>query len=71
MAAGSGHMVPTFRPRAALKLLEHLVHNTSFSPAVPDDTALAAMSDSAFDKFLDAWVDKAEAASFIVTPTGA
>jgi len=62
---GSGHMVPTFRPRAALKLIEHVVHNTSFSPTVPGDAALAAMSDADFDKFLDAWVDRAESAAFV------
>lgn len=61
-------MVPTFRPRAALKLIEHVVYNTSFSPPVPDDAALAAMSDTQFDAFLDAWVDKAESATFIVSP---
>ena len=41
---GSGHMVPTFRPRAALKLLEHVVRGTPFSPPVATDDELAAMS---------------------------
>jgi serine carboxypeptidase-like clade 1 len=67
---GSGHMVPTFRPRAALKLIEHVVRNTSFAPPVPGDAALAAMSDAAFDSFLDSWVDKAEAAAYVAQPTG-
>ena len=62
---GSGHMVPTFRPRAALKLLRHVVEATPFAPDVPTDAALAAMSDEAFSKFLDVWVDKAESAQFV------
>jgi len=62
---GSGHMVPTFRPRAALQLIRHVVRNTSFSPPVPSDAALAAMSDQAFDTFLDKWVDTAESAAFV------
>lgn len=41
----------------------------SFSPPVPDDAALAAMSDAAFDSFLDTWVDKAEAAAYAAQPT--
>jgi len=64
---GSGHMVPTFRPRAALQLIEHVVSDSAFAPPVPDDASLAAMADDAFDKFLDAWVDKAESPAFVRT----
>lgn len=60
-----------FRPRAALKILEHVVRNTSFSPSVPDDAGLAAMTEDAFDKFLDAWVDKAETAAYIIGSSAA
>ena len=59
---GSGHMVPTFRPRAALQMITHIVQNTSFAPDVPP---LGAMSDDAFDKFLDGWVDSAKTAAFV------
>ena len=62
---GSGHMVPTFRPRAALQLIEHVVYNTSFAPAVPTDAKLAAMSEADFSSFLDAWVDQAGSTAFI------
>jgi cathepsin A (carboxypeptidase C) len=62
---GSGHMVPTFRPRAALQLIAHVVGNTSFAPHIPADADLAAMSESDFDKFLDSWTDRAEAAPFV------
>ena len=49
---GSGHMVPTFRPRAALTLLRHVVENSTFAPPVPSDAALAAMGGPEFDGFL-------------------
>ena len=62
---GSGHMVPTFRPRAALHMLSHVVRNTSFAPPVPADPDLAAMGEHEFDKFLDGWVEKARGAPFI------
>ena len=65
---GSGHMVPTFRPRAALKLIEHVIKGTKFAPPVPSDAELASMSDDDFDKFLDSWVDKAESADYILDP---
>mmetsp|Transcript_60723 Transcript_60723/g.135338 ORF Transcript_60723/g.135338 Transcript_60723/m.135338 type:complete len:212 (-) Transcript_60723:279-914(-) len=59
---GSGHMVPTFRPRAALQMIAHIVQNTSFAPAVPD---LGSMSDADFDAFLDHWVETAKTSSFV------
>lgn len=64
---GSGHMVPTFRPRAALQLIEHVVYGSEFAPPVPNDAALAAMSEADFEAFLDAWVDKAESGTYIRT----
>ena len=42
---GSGHMVPTFRPRAALQLIRHVTGGTDFSPVVPTDAELMRMSD--------------------------
>lgn len=63
---GSGHMVPTFRPRAALQLIAHVVNNASFAPAVPP---LGAMSDDDFDKFLDKWVVAAKSSSFVSART--
>ena len=62
---GSGHMVPTFRPRAALQLLAHVVANDSFAPPLPADAALLKMSDDAFDAYLDKWVVQAESAQFV------
>jgi cathepsin A (carboxypeptidase C) len=59
---GSGHMVPTFRPRAALQLIRHVVQNSSFAPPVPD---LAAMAQADFDRFVDTWVADAKSAAFV------
>ena len=54
--------VPTFRPRAALQLISHVVRNTSFAPDVPP---LAAMSDAEYERFLDEWVDRAKSSAFV------
>ena len=62
---GSGHMVPQFRPRAALTFIAHVVANASLAPPVPGDAALAAMTDDAFATFLDAWVAKAQGPPFV------
>eukprot|EP00962_Isochrysis_galbana_P031420 scaffold10240_cov107-Isochrysis_galbana.AAC.2 len=62
---GSGHMVPTFRPRAALQLIRHVVHNSSFAPPVPD---LAAMTEIEFDRFVDTWVAGAKSAAYVQHP---
>ena len=59
---GSGHMVPTFRPRAALQLIAHVVQNSPFAPDVPE---LGEMSEADFDSFLDRWVDSAKTPAFV------
>merc|ERR1719267_428632 len=62
---GSGHMVPTFRPRAGLQMLEHVVRGTPFAPPVLSDAALAAMGDDEFDDYLDRWVGTARSAEYV------
>ena len=62
---GSGHMVPQFRPRAALTFVAHVVKNAPLAPPLPDDANLAAMSDADFDTFLDSWVLDAQSATYI------
>ena len=59
------HMVPTFRPRAALTLLRHVVENSTFAPPVPSDAALAAMGGPEFDGFLDKWVAAAAGPDYV------
>ena len=58
-------MVPTFRPRAALTLLRHVVENSTFAPPVPSDAALAAMGGPEFDGFLDKWVAAAAGPDYV------
>ena len=43
-------------------MITHIVQNTSFAPDVPP---LGKMSDDAFDKFLDGWVDSAKTAAYV------
>ena len=62
---GSGHMVPTFRPRAALQMITHIVQNTSFAPDLPSDADLAGMDEDAFSSFLDEWTLSAQTTAFI------
>jgi len=57
---GSGHMVPQFRPQAAVRLLDRLLSGKAFTPLLPSDSELAAMDDDAFDQAVDQWTDKAE-----------
>ena len=51
---GSGHMVPQFRPQAALKLLSNLLTGNRFAELMPTDEELAAFTDDDFN----AWLDK-------------
>lgn len=53
---------------STIRAIVWAVHNTPFSPTVPEDATLAAMSDAQFDSFLDAWVDRAESAAFVTVP---
>lgn len=60
---GSGHMVPQFRPQAAERLLGRLLTGEPFSPPLPADEALGAMSDGAFSDAVDAWTKAAKNAA--------
>lgn len=59
---GAGHMVPQFRPRAALHLLTKLVTGGALSPPYP---AWDGVDDARFDDLLDRWVDTARAAPYV------
>lgn len=58
-----GHMVPQFRPQAALHMLSTVLVGGSFAPQLVPDTALAKMTDDAFDNYLDKWTTSAFATS--------
>ena len=58
-----GHMVPQFRPQAALHMLSTVLAGGSFAPQLVLDTQLAAMTDNAFDSYIDKWTSSAFATS--------
>lgn len=61
---GSGHMVPQFRPQAALHMLSKILGLLPFSPALPEKE-ISRMNDSEFDTFLDQWTVKAETKPYV------
>ena len=48
-------MVPQFRPRAALHLLERVLSGAPWAPPLLADADLAGLSDDAFAKYMDDW----------------
>lgn len=68
---GSGHMVPQFRPQAALHMLTKMINYEDLAPLFPNNATLAAMTDSEFSKVLDEWTESAKAAPFVTeVPNG-
>jgi len=63
---GSGHMVPQFRPEAALHMLSKLVLYQDLSPLLPTNATLTEICDNGFESKMDAWTEKAKAAPFVV-----
>jgi serine carboxypeptidase-like clade 1 len=62
---GSGHMVPSFRPQAALHFLRKVVQLRPLSPLLPTNATLLAMSDKEFAHVLDMWTERAKAAPYV------
>jgi len=63
---GSGHMVPQFRPQAALHMISKLVqYEQLLSPLLPRNATLAAMTEVEFSKAMDEWTESAKAAPFV------
>jgi serine carboxypeptidase-like clade 1 len=62
---GSGHMVPQFRPQAALHMLDKLIKRQSLSPLMPSNSTLASQSKTDFIDAMDAWTKKARGAPFV------
>jgi len=58
---GSGHMVPQFRPQAALHMMKKLVTFEIMSPLLPLNATLENMSDASFSATLDSWTEMAMA----------
>lgn len=56
---GSGHMVPQFRPQAALHFLKKFVQGEDLSPLMPLNSTLEEMSDHQFHLIVNAWTEVA------------
>jgi serine carboxypeptidase-like clade 1 len=67
---GSGHMVPQFRPQAALHMLSKLLKKQDLSPLLPSNQTLTAMSDNDFSHTLEEWTEKAMMAPFVDIDAG-
>jgi serine carboxypeptidase-like clade I len=52
---GSGHMVPQFRPQAALHMLDRLLHYQPLSPLLPRNATILAMTEDEFDDAMNKW----------------
>ena len=62
---GSGHMVPQFRPQAALHFLQKFVRGEELSPLLPLNKTLADMSDEIFESFTNDWTEAASQSPFL------
>jgi cathepsin A (carboxypeptidase C) len=63
---GSGHMVPQFRPQAALHMLSKLLQYEDLSPFLPSNKTLATVSDDVFDNLMDSWTERAKSPPYVV-----
>jgi len=64
---GSGHMVPQFRPQAALHFLQKFVNGEDLSPLMPLNDTLADMTDKIFGKAANAWTESAMTAPYVTS----
>jgi cathepsin A (carboxypeptidase C) len=64
---GSGHMVPQFRPQAALHFLNQFIEGQALSPLLPTNATLAGFSNLEFQKAIDGWTEAAMKCPY-VTP---
>lgn len=62
---GSGHMVPQFRPQAALHMIEKLVTYKELSPLLPSNETLFEMCDKGFMKVMNDWTETAKSPPFV------
>jgi serine carboxypeptidase-like clade 1 len=63
---GSGHMVPQFRPQAALHMLTKLISYEELSPLLPSNATLAKICNEAFEKKMNEWTEQAKSSPYVV-----
>lgn len=69
---GSGHMVPQFRPQAALHMLATMIKNVNLlSPLLPTNATLLTMTDTEFTKAMDEWTEAAKSHPYVTNSTAA
>jgi serine carboxypeptidase-like clade 1 len=56
---GSGHMVPQFRPQAALHMLTRLLSYQDLSPLLPSNSTLEGMDRDDFSVAMETWTEAA------------
>ena len=62
---GSGHMVPQFRPQAALHFLKRFVEGQELSPLMPGNNTLKELEDKGFKVAMDGWTEAATRAPYV------
>jgi serine carboxypeptidase-like clade 1 len=62
---GSGHMVPQFRPQAALQFLKSLINGNMLSPLLPNNATMTKLSDKDFQEAMEIWTEKARGPPYV------
>jgi cathepsin A (carboxypeptidase C) len=68
---GSGHMVPQFRPQAALHMLSKLIKLRPLSPLLPTNQTLTDSCEMGFRKMMSNWTEKAKKCPYVCDCCGA
>ena len=62
---GSGHMVPQFRPQAALHFMHKFVNHKELSPLLPSNKTMSNVCDAGFQKMIEKWTEAAMSTPFV------
>ena len=62
---GSGHMVPQFRPQAALHMLSKLLADEPLSPLLPTNETLTNTCQMSFNHMMANWTEHAKSCPYV------
>jgi len=62
---GSGHMVPQFRPQAALHFLYKFINYEDLTPLLPSNETLLNICDHGFERLMEKWTEDAKSAPYV------